>query len=69
MSFCRIYLLQARINIIKPLRDFNFGGDVFVTIMCYKYLLQIFATNIWLLRSQTNNKSWTGFRNSLYILD
>jgi len=35
-------LLQARINIIKPLRGFNFGGDIFATIMCYNYLLQIF---------------------------
>jgi len=29
MSVCKIYLFQARINIIKPLRGFNFGGDVF----------------------------------------
>jgi hypothetical protein len=40
MIFCRIWLLQARINIIKPLRGFNCGGDN----SCYKYLLQLFAT-------------------------
>jgi len=46
-DFLLIWLLQARINIIILLRGFNCGGDnltqqLFATIICYNYLLQIF---------------------------
>jgi len=39
MIFYKTWLLQARINIIEPLRGFNCGGD--------NLMLKIFATNIY----------------------